>query len=226
LNQFRRASPSLSYKGVRRFCIYEAYLSPKLHITTTHNFNNVYEDVVLIGDYMVPAKNHSKVESQHYFPQIVQLTFDYLHKKHPNLNLNVGQYDEIRIFGWDKFGVDFDSVKFDILEILAKEIYVTEHKFRYPIEQRIRLQNTTQLLSYFSLNHYRIEFFFDVYNSWLRLHVDRSHLFRSPHIKGDLSFLEKYALDYSQPITGLPQLKRDIEENYSLINTVMRHLHS
>jgi len=227
LNQFAKKTPALlRHKAIRNFCVYEAYLSPKNHITMTHNFNNVYEDVVLMGDYMFAYNDMSKVESQHYMPQIQQLTFDYIKTKYPNFDLSVANYEDNRVFGWDKYGVDFDTIKFDILEILSHQILVTEHKFRYPIEKRNRLQSTTQLLSYFNLNSYRIEFFFDMYNGWIRLDVDRSNLFRSPKIKGDTSFLEKYALDNSTQPTSIEALKRDIPENKTLINRLMRIAHA
>ena len=241
-NLTKKHAALFTHKSMRSFCAYEAYLSPKLHITTTHNFNNVYEDVVMIGDYMVPYNDQSKIESQKYFPSIVQLTFDYLNKKYvrdftfilfqllnitqPELKLNPETYEEIRIFDWKKYGVNFDEAKFDILDILSKELFITENKFRYPIEQRLRLQATTRLLSYFNLNNYRIEFFFDMYNSWIRLNVARSHLFQSPHIKGDLSFLEKYAIDNDTTPIGIPDLSREIVENNTFVNKLMRFIHA
>ena len=36
------------------FCIYEAYLNPERHVFTGHNVNNVYEDIVLLGDNLLP----------------------------------------------------------------------------------------------------------------------------------------------------------------------------
>lgn len=36
------------------FCIYEAYLNPEKHVFTGHNVNNVYEDIVLLGDNLLP----------------------------------------------------------------------------------------------------------------------------------------------------------------------------
>lgn len=64
------------------FCIYAAYLDPKAHITMSHNPNNVYEDIVMIGDYLTPTRPMQKVTSQKYMDQILQITFDHLNSKY------------------------------------------------------------------------------------------------------------------------------------------------
>lgn len=42
------------------FCIYQAYLNPEKHINTGHNVNNVYEDIVLLGDFLLPTTLNEK----------------------------------------------------------------------------------------------------------------------------------------------------------------------
>jgi len=132
----------------------------------------------------------------------------------------------MRLYGWRKYGIDFDSEKAELLEKLATQIFVTEHKLRWPLEQRIRLSYTQAIFSSFDLNQYRIEFFFELYNSWLGLHIDRSHLFKSPKIKGDTSFIERYLEDNSSHPTGIDSLRRDIPENKTFINRMMNYIHS
>jgi len=69
------------------FCIYATYLDPKAHITMSHNPNNVYEDIVMIGDYLTPTRPMTKVPSQKYMDQILQITFDHLNAKYVNSSL-------------------------------------------------------------------------------------------------------------------------------------------
>jgi hypothetical protein len=64
------------------FCIYASYLDPKAHITMSHNPNNVYEDIVMIGDYLTPTRPMTKVVSQKYNDQILQITFEHLNAKY------------------------------------------------------------------------------------------------------------------------------------------------
>lgn len=132
----------------------------------------------------------------------------------------------MRLYGWRKYGIDFESEKSEILEKLSSQIFVTEHKLRWPLEQRIRLSYTHAIFSSFDLNKYRIEFFYELYNTWLGLHIDRSHLFRSPKVRGDASFVEKYLEDAGSQPTGVESLRRDLPENRTFINRMMNYIHS
>lgn len=71
-----------SYIPARSFCVYAAYLSPKAHVTMSHNPQNVYEDIVMVGDYLLPTREMTKRISQKYVPQIVQIAFDHLNSKY------------------------------------------------------------------------------------------------------------------------------------------------
>lgn len=64
----------------RGFCIYASYLDPTKHITMNHNPNNMYEDLVMIGDYPVPGKPQARIPSQQYIPAIAEITFNVLNK--------------------------------------------------------------------------------------------------------------------------------------------------
>ncbi len=68
--------PSMS----QAFCIYTAYLNPEKHIYMNHNPTNTYEDILQIGDYVVPGKLMEKEMSQAYVPQITTLIFNHLKK--------------------------------------------------------------------------------------------------------------------------------------------------
>ncbi len=140
--------------------------------------------------------------------------------------MDVSNFEDMRLYAWKKYGIDFDAEKADILEKLSSEIFVTEHKLRWPIEQRIRLSYSQAIFSSFDLNKYRIEFFYDLYNSWLSLHIDRSHLFRSSKVRGDTSFVEKYLEDNSSQPTGIDSLRRDLPENKTFVNRMMNYIHS
>jgi len=192
----------------------------------SHNPQNVYEDVVMVGDYLLPTRMMDRVISQKYMPQIIQIVFDHLNEKYPDAKLNPEDYETYSIYSWKKLGIDIDAEKTEIIEKLADEIFVTEHKLRYPREQRIRLSYTTSIYSQFYFQDYRIRFFFELYNSWLHLSVDRSHLFRSPKIKGDTSFLEKYLEDQKSEVTGVAGLQIDTPENKTFINRLVNYIHS
>jgi len=193
----------------------------------SHNLHNMYEDVWLIGDYWVPSNDMSKQKSEKYNDKVKKLTFDYLNSKYPEAKLKLDDFIEMENWSWEKYGVDFNAHKFEILDLLSKEIFVTEHKFRYPIEQRMRYEQTIALWSLLNVNRYRIAFFFELYNRWLHLHIDRSNLFKSPVIKGDQSFLEKYAVDNSGESVGIASLNNEKDaRNFGPINSFMKYIHS
>lgn len=121
---------------------------------------------------------------------------------------------------------DFDSVKNDVLENLAKNIFVKESKFRYLVEQRHRLSKTNYIFNRINLNDKSIEYFVVAYNLLIRIDVDRSNLWRSPKIRGEKSFLEKYDLEAEKEVEGIQDLKRDIKENGNFVNSLMAKLHS
>ena len=97
---------------------------------------------------------------------------------------------------------------------------------RYPIEQSLRLSYTSAIFSELKLADYRLGFFVELYNSWLNLSIDRSHLFRSPKVKGDLSFLERYYADQDLEPKGVESLQRNTPENKTFINRLMNYIHS
>ncbi len=49
---------SLSILPLNNFCIYEAYLNPTRHITMSHNVNNIYEDLFMLGDVALPIRTN------------------------------------------------------------------------------------------------------------------------------------------------------------------------
>ena len=111
------------------------------------------------------------------------------------------------------------------MESLAQRIFVKENKFRYPIEQKARLEKTNYIYNRIKLNDYVIYYFVESYNILLRLDIDRSNLWRSPKIQGESSFLEKFNKENLKEVTGLDELRRDIPQNKTLINRLMEKLH-
>jgi len=90
LKQFTRlVRPSLetSFKSTRTFCINAAYLDPKAHITMTHNPHNVYEDIVMVGDVLLPTQEMKRVASRKYIPDLLKIAFDVLNKYHVKIFL-------------------------------------------------------------------------------------------------------------------------------------------
>ena len=71
-----------TYSPARNFCIYAAYLDPKAHVTMSHNPQNVYEDIVMMGDYLMPIRGMTREVSTKYVPQLLQITFDHLNAKY------------------------------------------------------------------------------------------------------------------------------------------------
>lgn len=60
------------------FCFNTAYLNPEKHIYMTHNPTNIYEDILQIGDYLMPQRLMEKQVSQVYVPHITSITFETL----------------------------------------------------------------------------------------------------------------------------------------------------
>lgn len=69
-----------SQSPARCFCMYTAYLNPEKHIYMNHNPSNVYEDILQIGDYVLPQKLMEKQLSRDYIPQITAKTFETVKK--------------------------------------------------------------------------------------------------------------------------------------------------
>jgi len=109
---------------------------------------------------------------------------------------------------------------------LAKGIFVKENKFRYPVEQKNRLVDTTYAYNRFNLNERMIDFFVESYNHLIRNEIDRSNLWRDPKIRGESSFLEKNMIDGQNEVTGVKDLQREIPENKNFINRLMAKLHT
>jgi len=81
-------------------------LDPEKHIVTTHNFNNVYEDIIMLGDYPLPKRDNDRVLSLSYMPQILKISFDYLNVKYPNAKLDHTKYDEsVETLVWSDYGI-------------------------------------------------------------------------------------------------------------------------
>lgn len=70
----------LHKSSARSFCMYTAYLNPEKHIYMNHNPTNVYEDILQIGDYLLPQKLMVKQLSRDYIPQITAKTFETVKK--------------------------------------------------------------------------------------------------------------------------------------------------
>ena len=75
-------SPQIS-KG---FCVYTAYLNPEKHIYMNHNPTNVYEDILQIGEYVLPSKSMNKDINRVYVPQITSIVFEELKKIYVIIN--------------------------------------------------------------------------------------------------------------------------------------------
>lgn len=136
-------------------------------------------------------------------------------------------YENFKFRSWKKQGVtDFDAVKNEILEILANNIFVKENKFRYPIEQKNRLNKTNYIFNRIDLNDYFIDYFIDCYNLLIKIDIDRSNLWQSPKIRGQTNFLEQYMLENQKALTGITDLKKEIPENRNFINRLMEKLHT
>lgn len=74
------------------------------------------------------------------------------------------------------------------------------------------------------MNEHMIAFLIETYNGVLRAEIERSHLWHSPKIKGDKSFIEKY--NEANNRKGINDLRRDNYENKTFINRLMNALHS
>jgi hypothetical protein len=61
-----RKFSQLSYLNKQNFCIFKPYLQPERHINMSHNFQNSYEDLVMIGDYPIAPRSNDKVLSRKY----------------------------------------------------------------------------------------------------------------------------------------------------------------
>lgn len=64
---------------VKNFCIYEAYLNPKMHIYMNHNPTNMYEDYYTYGEFPRPLRYPTKMPSERYTNEIMAVlheTFD------------------------------------------------------------------------------------------------------------------------------------------------------
>jgi len=208
------------------FCAYVRYLDPAKHITMNHNFQNVYEDTVKLGMYPLPQKEMVKELSKKYVPEIMNTVYSVLNSKQSAVKLDPKKYEEQSEKTWEELGVNIEEHIGEIMLRLSKELFITEHKLRYTVEQRRRHQITTELYTGAYLNRNEVSEFFDSYNSFLWRDIERSNLFREPKIKGVKSFAEKDVEDGTLPPFGIAQLKRDIPENHTLINAIMNALHS
>lgn len=47
-----------------------------------HNVNNVYEDIVMLGDFLLPNKLNYAEVSNTYVPKLLHVTFNHLNKKY------------------------------------------------------------------------------------------------------------------------------------------------
>jgi hypothetical protein len=57
---------SLQKIGRRNFCVFEPYLHPERHINMSHNPQNCYEEIVVLGDYPIAPKSNDKILSRKY----------------------------------------------------------------------------------------------------------------------------------------------------------------
>lgn len=90
------------------------------HINTGHNPNNVYEDIVMLGDYPVASRTMDKVISQTYVPAITNIAFALLSKKFPNAGLKVESYNTLKDKTWADLGVNIENEKQEILVELSE----------------------------------------------------------------------------------------------------------
>ncbi|KRW99169.1 hypothetical protein PPERSA_07412 [Pseudocohnilembus persalinus] len=181
-SQFNTAKSVFKNTPKNSFCIYEAYLNPERHINTTHNVNNVYEDIVLLGDYLLPDRLNEKTLSTTYVPQLLDVTFNHLNKQ-VNSDLSSQNYPQYYNQFWHELGIDIESQKSQILEQLARQVFIKDHKLRWPVEQRNRLAHTQEVYSYIDLSQYYVGYFFESYNTLLQNSIERSHLWQDKNIR-------------------------------------------
>mmetsp|Transcript_41856 Transcript_41856/g.48528 ORF Transcript_41856/g.48528 Transcript_41856/m.48528 type:complete len:226 (+) Transcript_41856:40-717(+) len=224
LKSLSKTTVSLLKTPSSGFCAYVRYLDPSKHITMNHNFQNVCEDHVKLGSYLLPTRESNKLLSQKYVPEIVNIVYSQLGKA--GVKLDASKYEEHRDLTWEELGVKFEDHVGEIMLNLSKNIFVTEHKFRPAIEQRKRYQLTNSLYAGANLSKNSVGLFFDSYNSFLWRSIERSNGFREPKIVGKQSFTEKSVEDGLQPPTSIPELFKDAPENKNLINRIMAYMHS
>ena len=117
-------------------------------------------------------------------------------------------------------------MKNEVLERLAREIFVKENKYRYLVEQKQRLAKTNYIFNRVQLHEKSIEYFVEGYNILLRVDIERSNLWRSPKVQGECSFQEKQERESAKEVTGIEDLKRDLKQNNTFLNRMMAKLHS
>ncbi|EWS72332.1 hypothetical protein TTHERM_000939159 (macronuclear) [Tetrahymena thermophila SB210] len=208
------------------FCIYQAYQNPLRHINTGHNPNNVYEDIVMLGDYPVQNRTHDKVISQTYVPAIANIAFTHLSKKYPQAGLKVDQLNTLKEKTWNDLGVNIEHEKQEILVELSEQIFVKESKLRWVHEQRQRLAHTTYVFSGLEFQNVKVGFFIDSYNFLLQELAHRSNLYQSKDIVGEKSFHEKHLEQQTAPYSGVKSLEEPVSQNKSFINSLMRAIHN
>lgn len=50
-----------------------------------HNVNNVYEDIVLLGDFLLPNAVNEKALDNSYVPKLLHVTFNHLNNKYVSI---------------------------------------------------------------------------------------------------------------------------------------------
>jgi hypothetical protein len=94
----------------------------------SHNPQNCYEEVVVLGDYPIAPRSNDKVLSRKYEQLLLKVLFDSIRQKYPSFNLQPQNYEAFQFTSWKDLGVDFDKVKQDVLDDLAQSLFISENK--------------------------------------------------------------------------------------------------
>ena len=85
----------------------------------------------MLGDYPLAPKSNDKIFSRKYEQPVLEVVFASLKAKYPQFNLKPQDYEHFQFTSWTDLGIDFDQVKQEVLDDLAKSLFISEHKYRY-----------------------------------------------------------------------------------------------
>lgn len=127
---------------------------------------------------------------------------------------------------FEHFGIDFDKHKAEIIELLANQIIVKEHKLNYIKERRLRRAQTTKVFLTSSYNDISVGGFVEMYQAIINSSVAQSHLWQAPAIEGALSFQESHENEQQGEVSGIAALRENRPENNCWINKIMEKIHA
>ena len=161
-----------------------------------HNPNFLaYDEKVGIGNFPL-AKQGEKIRSKKYLDRLVSLSLEYLEEqgvKQQESKEEILGNVEVQECNKVNLGQHIPG----LLVHLSQNVYIQESKYRYTLEQPIRLQQTKLWLTNQDVIHNTTLYqFLSIYNDILWELVDKSHHYTSPKISTP-SHLEQYHLDHS-----------------------------